>query len=215
MRAHVGGPREPYEGGRYFLGFGPTLCRTLRPTSSATPTPAVQGRPARGFCDSAGIPHRRDCARTQRLRDVTSKRGSGWWGCSPACHELVIGLVLIYGMALMWGLPNLHPQPAPMSAEPIVSIRNSAGAWASARGQARPAAAGIRQATSRPGPRHRLHNPDEMVAAVRKLHRADGLSVERDGSRIHHHVDVTHRPTLTSYTAQAPSTVAAVGIPPR
>ena len=57
-----------------------------------------------------------------------------------------------------------------------------------------------------------VHNPDEMVAAVRKLTGPTQFVIERDGSRITTMVDVTQTQRWTSDTAQTPSTVAAVGI---
>ena len=53
----------------------------------------------------------------------------------PATN-FVIGLVLIYGMALVWGLPNLHPQSAAYVSETsCVAPELSKGRWAGARGR--------------------------------------------------------------------------------
>jgi membrane-associated protease RseP (regulator of RpoE activity) len=57
-----------------------------------------------------------------------------------------------------------------------------------------------------------VHNPDEMVAAVRALTGPTQFVIERDGTKITTMVDVTRTQRWTSDTAQAPSTVAAVGV---
>jgi membrane-associated protease RseP (regulator of RpoE activity) len=57
-----------------------------------------------------------------------------------------------------------------------------------------------------------VHNPDEMVAAVRALTGPTQFVVQRDGNRFTTMVDVTRTQRWTSDKAQAPTTVAAVGV---
>ena len=128
--------------------------------------------------------------------------------------NFVIGFALLYAMALTWGLPNLHPHPAAYVSETsCVAPELSKGQMAKCVGEGPAAAAGIKagDVIVKVGDTD-VHNPDEMVAAVRKLTGPTQFVVERDGTRISMMVDVTQTQRFTSDTAQAPSTVAAVGI---
>ena len=128
--------------------------------------------------------------------------------------NFVIGLVLIYGMALIWGLPNLHPQPAAYVSETsCVAPELSKGQMGKCEGVGPAAAAGIKAGDIivKVGDKD-VKNPDEMVAAVRALTGPTQFVVQRDGNRFTTMVDVTHTQRWTSDTAQAPTTVAAVGI---
>jgi membrane-associated protease RseP (regulator of RpoE activity) len=131
----------------------------------------------------------------------------------PAMN-FVIGLVLIYGMALVWGLPNLHPQPAAYVSETsCVAPEVTKGQMGKCEGNGPAAAAGIKAGDIivKVGDTD-VHNPDEMVAAVRALTGPTQFVIERDGTKITTMVDVTRTQRWTSDTAKAPSTVAAVGV---
>ena len=96
---------------RYFVGFGPTLWSTHRPNRLGSTEYGVKAVPLGGFCDIAGMtsvdeidpadePH-------AMYKQKVWKRVAVLFA-GPAMN-FIIGLVLIYGIALVWGLPNLHP----------------------------------------------------------------------------------------------------------
>jgi membrane-associated protease RseP (regulator of RpoE activity) len=201
---------------RYFVGFGPTLWSTRRPNKLGYTEYGVKAVPLGGFCDIAGMTAIDEIAPEDQpyamYRQKTWKRAVVLFA-GPAMN-FVIGLVLIYGMALFWGLPNLHPQPAAYVSETsCVAPEVSKGKMAPCTGTGPAAAAGIKAGDIivKVGDTD-VNNPDEMVAAVRALTGPTQFVVERDGTRITTMVDVTRTQRWTSDTAQAPSTVAAVGI---
>jgi membrane-associated protease RseP (regulator of RpoE activity) len=199
---------------RYFVGFGPTLWSTRRPNKLGYTEYGLKAVPLGGFCDIAGMTAIDEIApedqRYAMYRQKTWKRALVLFA-GPAMN-FVIGLALIYGMALFWGLPNLHPQPAAHVAETsCVAPELTKGQFAKCSGDGPAAAAGIKSGDVivKVGDKD-VHNPDEMVAAVRALTGPTQFVIERDGKRITTMVDVTRTQRWTS--DQAPSTVAAVGV---
>ena len=95
---------------RYFVGFGPTLWSTHRPNKLGYTEYGVKAVPLGGFCDIAGMTAIDEIAPEDQpyamYRQKTWKRVLVLFA-GPAMN-FVIGLVLIYGMALFWGLPNLQ-----------------------------------------------------------------------------------------------------------
>jgi membrane-associated protease RseP (regulator of RpoE activity) len=205
---------------RYFVGFGPTLWSTRRPNKLGYTEYGLKAVPLGGFCDIAGMTAIDEIAPEDQAhamyRQKTWKRVLVLFA-GPATN-FVIGLVLIYGMALVWGLPNLHPQSeAYVSETSCVAPELSKGQMGRCTGVGPAAAAGIRSGDVivKVGDKD-VHNPDEMVAAVRALTGPTQFVIERtEGARTTRFstmVDVTRTQRWTSDTAQAPSTVAAVGI---
>jgi membrane-associated protease RseP (regulator of RpoE activity) len=201
---------------RYFVGFGPTLWSTRRPNKLGHTEYGLKAVPLGGFCDIAGMTAIDEIApedqRYAMYKQKTWKRVLVLFA-GPAMN-FVIGLVLIYAMALFWGLPNLHPQPAAYVSETsCVAPEVSKGQMGKCEGDGPAATAGIKAGDIivKVGDTD-VHNPDEMVAAVRKLTGPTQFVVERDGTKITTIVDVTRTQRWTSDTAEAPSTVAAVGI---
>ena len=201
---------------RYFVGFGPTLWSTRRPNKLGYTEYGVKAVPLGGFCDIAGMTAIDEIAPEDKpyamYRQKTWKRVLVLFA-GPGMN-FVIGLVLIYGMALIWGLPNLHPQPAAYVSETsCVAPELSKGQMGKCEGVGPAAAAGIKAGDIivKVGDKD-VKNPDEMVAAVRALTGPTQFVVQRDGNRFTTMVDVTHTQRWTSDTAQAPTTVAAVGI---
>jgi membrane-associated protease RseP (regulator of RpoE activity) len=201
---------------RYFVGFGPTLWSTRRPNKLGYTEYGVKAVPIGGFCDIAGMTAIDEIApedeKYAMYRQKTWKRVLVLFA-GPGMN-FVIGLVLIYGMALIWGLPNLHPQPAAYVSETsCVAPELSKGQMGKCEGVGPAAAAGIKSGDIivKVGDKD-VANPDEMVAAVRALTGPAQFVVERDGTKFTTMVDVTRTQRWTSDTAQAPSTVSAVGI---
>ena len=104
---------------RYFVGFGPTLWSTTRPNKLGSTEYGVKAIPLGGFCDIAGMTSVDQLApedeRYAMCRQKTWKRVAVLFA-GPAMN-FVIGLVLVYGIALVWGLPNLHPPTSAMVGE--------------------------------------------------------------------------------------------------
>ncbi|MBP1820697.1 site-2 protease family protein [Mycobacterium sp. OAE908] len=201
---------------RYFVGFGPTLWSTRRPNKLGYTEYGVKAVPLGGFCDIAGMTAIDEIAPEDQpyamYKQKTWKRVLVLFA-GPAMN-FVIGLVLIYGMALVWGLPNLHPQPAAHVAETsCVAPQLSKDQMGHCEGIGPAAAAGIKAGDIivKVGDKD-VSNPDEMVAAVRELTGPTQFVVERDGTKITTMVDVTRTQRWTSKDAQAPSTVGAVGV---
>ena len=164
---------------RYFVGFGPTLWSTRRPNKLGYTEYGVKAVPLGGFCDIAGMTAIDEIApedqRYAMYKQKTWKRVLVLFA-GPAMN-FVIGLVLIYGMALVWGLPNLHPQPAAYVSETsCVAPEVSKGQMGQCTGPGPAAAAGIKSGDIivKVGDTD-VHNPDEMVAAVRAADRADAV----------------------------------------
>jgi membrane-associated protease RseP (regulator of RpoE activity) len=96
---------------RYFVGFGPTLWSTMRPNKLGSTEYGVKAIPLGGFCDIAGMTSvdtlRPEDEPYAMFKQRTWKRVAVLFA-GPAMN-FIIGLVLVYGIALVWGLPNLHP----------------------------------------------------------------------------------------------------------
>lgn len=201
---------------RYFVGFGPTLWSTHRRNKLGYTEYGVKAVPLGGFCDIAGMTAIDEIApedeKYAMYRQKTWKRVLVLFA-GPGMN-FVIGLVLIYGMALIWGLPNLHPQPAAYVSETsCVAPQLSKDQMGQCEGVGPAAAAGIKSGDIivKVGDKD-VANPDEMVAAVRALTGPTQFVVERDGNKITTMVDVVRTQRWTSDTATAPTTVSAVGI---
>ena len=99
---------------RYFVGFGPTLWSTRRPNKLGYTEYGVKAIPLGGFCDIAGMTSIDEIAPEDRpyamYKQKTWKRAAVLFA-GPGMN-FIVGLVLIYGIALHWGLPNLNPQRA-------------------------------------------------------------------------------------------------------
>jgi membrane-associated protease RseP (regulator of RpoE activity) len=201
---------------RYFVGFGPTLWSIRRPNKLGSTEYGVKAIPLGGFCDIAGMTSIDQIAPEDRpyamYKQKTWKRAAVLFA-GPAMN-FIVGLVLIYGIALHWGLPDLNPQRASYVSETsCVAPAISKDKLADCKGEGPAAAAGIRKgdvivkvgATD-------VHNPDEMVDAVRKASGPTPFVIERDGNRITTVVDVAQTQRFTSKDAQAPTTVGAVGV---
>src|ERR1700757_1681670 len=96
---------------RYFVGFGPTLWSTRRPSRLGEIEYGVKAIPLGGFCDIAGMTSIEELKPDEVDRAMYKQRA---WKrdavllAGPAMN-FIIGLVLIYGIAVVWGLPDLHP----------------------------------------------------------------------------------------------------------
>jgi membrane-associated protease RseP (regulator of RpoE activity) len=173
---------------RYFVGFGPTLWSTTRPNKLGSTEYGVKAIPLGGFCDIAGMTSVDQMAPEDEqyamYRQKTWKRVAVLFA-GPAMN-FVIGLVLVYGIALVWGLPNLHPPTSAMVGETsCVKAETVRGELGTCTGIGPAAVAGIQagdvvvKVGSTP-----VATFEEMVTAVRKASGPTPFTVQRstDGS---------------------------------
>jgi membrane-associated protease RseP (regulator of RpoE activity) len=173
---------------RYFVGFGPTLWSTTRPNKLGSTEYGVKAIPLGGFCDIAGMTSVDQLApedeRYAMYRQKTWKRVAVLFA-GPAMN-FVIGLVLVYGIALVWGLPNLHPPTSAMVGETsCVKAETVRGELGTCNGIGPAASAGIQAGDvvvavgGTP-----VASFEEMVTEVRKASGPTPFTIERgtDGS---------------------------------
>ncbi len=200
---------------RYFVGFGPTLWSTRRGEIEY----GVKGVPLGGFCDIAGMTPVEELApdETDRAmyKQATWKRVAVLFA-GPGMN-FVICLVLIYGIALVWGLPNLHPPTKAVVGETAcVAPEVAPGKLGECTGPGPAAQAGIRPGdiVVKVGDTP-VSSFEDMAVAVRKLHGTVPVVVQRDGATITTHVDI--EPTqrfVADGNGSKPeaSTVGAIGV---
>ncbi|MDT5339912.1 MAG: hypothetical protein QOD90_5417 [Mycobacterium sp.] len=205
---------------RYFVGFGPTVWSTMRPNKLGYTEYGVKAVPLGGFCDIAGMTSVDELAPEDRpyamFRQKVWKRVAVLFAGPGA--NFVIGLVLLYGVAVVWGLPNLHPPTTAIVGETAcVAPEVTKGKLGDCTGPGPAALAGIKAGDTvvKVGNTD-VKNFDEMVAAVRKLNAPTPFVVERtENGRITEFtttVDATKVQRWTKDGNGAPSEVGAVGI---
>jgi membrane-associated protease RseP (regulator of RpoE activity) len=200
---------------RYFVGFGPTLWSTRRGETEY----GLKAVPLGGFCDIAGMTSDEDLPPDEHERAMykqsTWKRAAVLFA-GPGMN-FVICLVLLYGIAVIWGLPNLHPPTKAIVGETgCVAAEVSPGKLDKCNGPGPAALAGIRagDVVVKVGDTP-VSTFDDMAAAVRKLHGTVPVVVERDGTAITAYVDVasTQRYVSSGQGGQASAaTVGAIGV---
>jgi membrane-associated protease RseP (regulator of RpoE activity) len=200
---------------RYFVGFGPTLWSTRRGEIEY----GVKGVPLGGFCDIAGMTPVEELAPDEQDRamykQATWKRVATLFA-GPGMN-FVICLVLIYGIALVWGLPNLHPPTNAVVGETgCVAKEVTVGKLDKCDGPGPAALAGIRpgDVVVKVGDTP-VSTFDDMAAAVRKLHGTVPVVVERGGTTITTYVDVTSTQRFIAKgqgSQPEPATVGAIGV---
>ena len=200
---------------RYFVGFGPTLWSTRRGETEY----GFKAIPAGGFCDIAGMTSVEELAPDEQDRAMYKQ--AAWKRvvvlfAGPGTN-FVICLVLIYVIALMWGLPNLHPKAA-IGETVCVAADTAPGKPGHCEGQGPAEAAGIRKGdvVVKVGDTP-VSNFDDMAAAVRQSHGIVPVVVQRDGKAITYYVNVqsTQRWMSTGQGSKPQlSTVGAIGVGP-
>jgi membrane-associated protease RseP (regulator of RpoE activity) len=196
---------------RYFVGFGPTLWSTRRGETEY----GVKAVPLGGFCDIAGMTPVEELAPDEDDRAMykqkTWKRVAVLFA-GPGMN-FVICLVLIYGIALVWGLPNLHPSTRAVVGETAcVAPEVAPGKIGNCTGPGPAALAGIRpgDVVVKVGDTP-VSNFEDMAAAVRKLHGTVPVVVERDGSTVTAYVDVTPTQRFIANGQKSQPEAATVG----
>lgn len=203
---------------RYFVGFGPTLWSTHRPNRLGQTEYGVKAVPLGGFCDIAGMTAIDELQPGEQpyamYKQKTWKRVAVLFA-GPGMN-FVIGLVLIYAIAVIWGLPNLHPPTTAVVGETsCVAPEVTQGKLGECTGSGPAALAGIQ-----PGDTVLKVGDTEvadfaaMATAVRELRGPTQLTVERDGREFTTVVDVTttQRWTAADGRDPAPTDVGAIGV---
>src|ERR1700741_3238948 len=176
---------------RYFVGFGPTLWSTRRGETEY----GVKAIPAGGFCDIAGMTSVEELAPDEYDRAMykqkTWKRVAAVFA-GPGMN-FVIGFVLIYAIAVIWGLPNLHPS-AVIGQTACAASELKQGQFEKCTGDGPAAAAGIRAGdvvvkVGDPA----VNDFSDMAAAVQKLHGTVPIVIKRDGQTMTKYVDIAQR----------------------
>ncbi len=210
---------------RYFVGFGPTLWSNNRPNRLGSTEYGVKAIPLGGFCDIAGMTAAEDLRPEDEpyamYKQKTWKRVAVLFA-GPAMNFL-IGLVLIYGIAVIWGLPNLHaPTTAVVGETQCVSAEVTKGKLGDCTGPGPAALAGIKSGdvVVKVGSVD-VKNFDEMVTAVRKASGPTPFVVQRTENGATREftttVDVTATQRYVAKSADSesepvPTSVGAVGV---
>ncbi|MDZ4268538.1 MAG: M50 family metallopeptidase [Mycobacterium sp.] len=200
---------------RYFVGFGPTLWSTRRPNRLGETEYGVKAVPLGGFCDIAGMTSVEELTPDERpyamYRQKTWKRVSVL-AAGPAMN-FVIGLVLIYAIAVIWGLPNLRPPTTAIVGETgCVAAQVSKDSVAECSGPGPAAEAGIRagDVIVKVGDTP-VSTFDEARTALQKASGPTLVGYERDGEQLSSVVNVTQTQRFTGEGDEI-ATVGAIGI---
>ncbi len=209
---------------RYFVGFGPTLWSTNRPNKLGSTEYGVKAIPLGGFCDIAGMTAVEELPPEDQqyamYKQKTWKRVAVLFA-GPAMN-FIIGLVLIYGIALVWGLPNLHPPTTAVVGETTcVKPEVTKGQLGDCSGAGPAAAAGIQpgDVVVKVGSTD-VTTFEEMVSAVQKASGPTPFVVERTVDGTTATVDTVVDVSTTKRwiappgggEATGPSDVGAIGI---
>jgi membrane-associated protease RseP (regulator of RpoE activity) len=202
---------------RYFVGFGPTLWSTWRPNRLGETEYGVKAIPLGGFCDIAGMTSVEELSPEDRryamYKQKTWKRVAVLFA-GPGMN-FIIGLVLVYAIAVIWGLPNLHPPTTAIVGQTAcVAPEVTRGQLGECAGTGPAAQAGIQAGDTivKVGDTA-VANFDEMVTAVRELKAPTTFVVERDGQRFSTVVDVTQTQRITETDgAEQTIEVGAIGV---
>ncbi|HET6735197.1 M50 family metallopeptidase [Mycobacterium sp.] len=200
---------------RYFVGFGPTLWSTRRPNALGSTEYGVKAIPLGGFCDIAGMTSIEELAPDEHeramYRQKTWKRAAVLVA-GPGMN-FVIGLVLIYAIAVIWGLPNLNaPTTAIVGETGCVAAQISKDKMAECSGAGPAADAGIRagDVIVKIGDTP-VATFDEARSTLQKASGPTPVVIERDGEQISTVVNVAQTQRFTGEGDEV-STVGAIGI---
>ncbi|MPZ65060.1 MAG: zinc metalloprotease [Pseudonocardiaceae bacterium] len=199
---------------RYFIGFGPTLFSFRRGETEY----GLKAIPAGGFCDIAGmtaldeLPDPMDRKRaffryTTWKRVVVLSAGS--------LTHFVLGIMIIYVMALSTGLPNLNAPPPEPPPATVAQVSECVGATTGACSPEDPAPA--REAGLRTDDRivavagTPVNNIRELQGATRPLQGPTEFVIERNGQQQPVLIDVARVPA-SALGGPSDEMIGAIGI---
>lgn len=176
---------------RYFVGFGPTLWSTRRGETEY----GIKAIPAGGFCDIAGMTSVDELQPDEHNRAMYKQKV---WKrvavlfAGPGMN-FIIGLMLVYAIAVFWGLPNLHPS-AVIGQTACAASEFKQGQFEKCTGDGPAAAAGIRagDVVVKVGDTP-VADFSDMAAAVQKLHGTVPIVIKRNGQTMTKYVDIVQR----------------------
>ena len=197
---------------RYFIGFGPTVFSFRRGETEY----GLKLIPAGGFCDIAGM------TALEELPDPDDRRRAfirfpTWQRVvvlsAGAVTHFILGVVLIYAMAVSTGLPNLNPAPTPA----VVSAVNSCVA-ARADGSCPPGSpAPARDAGLQPGDRvlavagTPVRDSGDLVATIRSRAGPTEFQIDRHGQQRTVMIDVARVP-ISALGGTGDQLIGAIGV---
>ena len=207
---------------RYFVGFGPTLWSTKRPNKLGYTEYGVKALPLGGFCDIAGMTSVDEIAPEDQkyamYRQKVWKRVAVLFA-GPAMN-FIIGLVLLYGIAVTWGLPNIHPPTTAIVGETAcVAADISNGKPGKCTGPGPAANAGIKPSDTvvKVGGTD-VKTFDELVAAVRKSGGPTPFVVQRNEEgqvrEFTTTVNVERTERWVKKDDTSPTTIGTIGVAP-
>ncbi|MFV8241391.1 M50 family metallopeptidase [Mycolicibacterium peregrinum] len=201
---------------RYFVGFGPTLWSTRRPNRLGETEYGLKAIPLGGFCDIAGMTSVDEIAPEDRpyamYKQKVWKRVAVLFA-GPAMN-FIIGFVLLYAVAIMWGLPNINqPMTAKVGETGCVAAQLSLDKMGDCTGPGPAALAGIQAGDEivKVGDTP-VSDFKQMATEIRKLNGPVSIELKRDGQTITTVVDVTQTKRFTSTEAKEATTVGAIGV---
>lgn len=169
---------------RYFIGFGPRVFSFRRGETEY----GLKAVPAGGFCDIAGMTALDEMTPDEVPRAMYKR--PAWQRIivmlAGVAMNVLIGLVLIYGLALGWGLPQVNaPQTRLGTLECAAASQNPDGTLVPCTGEGPAQQAGLESGdvVTRIGTRSVDTWPD-LVQAVRDSSGTVEFTVRRDGTTL-------------------------------
>ena len=199
---------------RYFIGFGPTLYSFRRGETEY----GLKAIPGGGFCDIAGMTtleelHDPDERRRAFFRYSTWKRVVVL--SAGSLTHFVLGIVLVYVMAVSTGLPNLQGLPIPPVVSQVSQCVNPGPGGSCPADSPAPA----KNAGLQPGDRvlavagTPVQNFSELSAAIQSRSGPTEFQFDRDGQQRTVTVDVAQVP-VSALGGEGDELVGAIGVVP-
>lgn len=136
---------------RYFIGFGPTLFsfKSTKGNKLGNETEyGLKAIPLGGFCDIAGMTAEDPVTEDEAPHAMWRRP---WWQRIAVLlggigMNILLGLVIAYGVAVAWGLPNTSPDLTPIVSKTtcVATSQSKDGTLAQCSGDGPAAAAGIK-----------------------------------------------------------------------
>jgi membrane-associated protease RseP (regulator of RpoE activity) len=200
---------------RYFIGFGPTLFSFRRGETEY----GFKAIPAGGFCDIAGM------TALEELPDPQDRKRAFFrfpiWQrvvvlAAGSFTHFVLGIVLIYTMAVSTGLPNLNPQPAPAVVSKVSPCLQTQPDGSCRPGSPAPA----RDAGVQPGDRvlavagTPIRDSTDLIAAIQSRSGPTEFRLERSGQERTVVINIARVP-ISVLGGQGDRLVGAIGVTPK